>query len=387
MSRRALVFGAGRVACGALGKVLVTSGFDTTFVARRAGVIGAIARAHGYTLEVAGQRTIFIPAAGALDVSRPGPVIDAIAESDVVFTALGVDGLRAVAPLLARGLWLRSTRRKAAPLPIIACENLPGAGAYLSQVVLDATSPVAEVAVQEAGRFSSALTHCIISEVREERGLLVVVADQAADLVIDEVPLAGVAVSISGSSYTDRFAAAVMRKLFVLNCAHAAAAYHGHQAGCTYLHEAMALPDIAGRVRAVLSESAAALTAEFPADAAVIASDAAAAFRRISNAELRDPVRRVAKDPRRKLVACERLLGPARLAQRHGLAHHALVDAAVAALLYDEPSDPQARSMRGDIEAWGLDHFLAMDCGLLPQEALARAIARAWEAVLLRGVA
>lgn len=385
MSGRAIVFGAGKVGCGVLGEVLAESGFSTTFVARRPEVIAAIEGAGGYVLDVSGRRT-FVPAAGALNVSHAGPVIDAIAASDVVFTALGVDSLKAVAPLLARGLWLRGARR-GTPLPVIACENLPGAGSYLGQVVLAAADPVAELAIEDVARFSSALTHRIIAEVRHERGLLVAVADASADLVIDAAPLGDVGPAIGAATYTHRFAAAVMRKLFLLNCAQAAAAYHGHEAGWRYLHEAVADPRIALRVSAAVAESAAALAAELPSDAEVIAADAQAALRRISDPGVRDAITRVAKDPRRKLSMRERLIGPARLAQRHGLPYGALLEAAVAALRYDDAADPQAVAMQADIGDWGLDRVLTEDCGLLPYEELARSLKRIWGASALRRAA
>ena len=385
MSGRAIVFGAGKVACGVLGQVLAESGFATTFVARRPEVIAAIEDAGGYALEVSGRRS-FVPAAGALNVSHAGPVIDALASSDVVFTALGVDSLQAVAPLLARGLWLRGSRR-GAPLPVIACENLPGAGAYLGQAVLAAADPVTELAIENVARFSSALTRRIIAEVRQERGLLVAVADATADLLVDAAPLGDAGPTIGAATYTHRFTAAVMRKLFLLNCAQAVAAYHGHEAGWRYVHEALADPRIAPRVRAAVAESAAALAAELPFDAEVIAADADAALRRVGDSGIRDAITRVAKDPRRKLSMRERLIGPARLAQRHGLPHDALLDAAVAALRYDDASDPQAVAMQADIDDWGLDRVLTEDCGLLPYEELARSLKRIWGASALRQAA
>ena len=53
--KKAVIFGAGKMACGLLGEVLFRSGFKTIFVGRRKDAINAINKKGGYTLYIVGS--------------------------------------------------------------------------------------------------------------------------------------------------------------------------------------------------------------------------------------------------------------------------------------------------------------------------------------------
>jgi ribosomal protein S6--L-glutamate ligase len=128
-----------------------------------------------------------------------------------------------------------------------------------------------------------------------------------------------------------------------------------------------------------VAEAREALKAEFPHHAAEIDRDAADALRRLGNARLADPIRRVARAPLRKLSVCERLIGPARLAQRHHLPYDNLSLAIATALQYSDPDDPQAVALQRAIAADGVDKVLTEYCGLLPYEDLGHVVTRSWQ--------
>lgn len=373
---KAVVFGAGKMACGLLGQLLAQSGFEIVFVARRAEVIDAINRRQGYTLTITGKSTdqLTIRKCRALSIHDESAVAGAVASADVVFTAVGIDNLTAITPVIARGLWQRSLGRKASPLNVIACENLPGAGAYLRHQVVSAAPLPHETAVERIGGFSAGLTRRIMTGGAISNGELTFTANVEYDLLIDVEGLKGAFPEVCGATFTDEFPAMVMRKLFLLNCAQAAAAYLGYREGCRYIHEAAAHPRVASVVRAALAEAQAALKAEFPRQAEAIDREAAEALVRIANAELADAISRVARGPRRKLSPRERLVGPARLAQQHGLPHTNLCRVIAASLSYNDPSDMQALAMQEAIMREGLEKVLTEDCGLLPHEDLSRVV-------------
>jgi mannitol-1-phosphate/altronate dehydrogenase len=179
---------------------------------------------------------------------------------------------------------------------------------------------------------------------------------------------------LDGAVITDHFAAELMRKFFTVNCAQAVAAYLGYRHGCQYIHEAVAHPEVAPIVSAALAEATAALKAEFPSQSAAIEADAAEVLDRLASGEPADAIYRVAREPRRKLSPRERLVGPARLAQRHGLPTEALAQAIAAALAYDAPTDAQAVGLQQTIAQETLETVLTEDCGLLPHEPLARRV-------------
>ena len=91
MSRpRAVVFGAGKMACGLLGQLLTHSGYETLFVGRRPEIIEAINRRQGYRLTIAGEkvRRLAIRNCAACSIRDICRVADAVAGADAVFTAV-----------------------------------------------------------------------------------------------------------------------------------------------------------------------------------------------------------------------------------------------------------------------------------------------------------
>jgi mannitol-1-phosphate 5-dehydrogenase len=376
----AVVFGAGKMACGLLGPLLAQSGFATLFVARRPDVIDAINGRNGYSLHIAGDtpQHLAIGDCAALSARDERRVADAVADAAVVFTAVGIDNLACITPAIGAGLWRRSARPGAPPLNVIACENLPGAGAYLRQHVLSAVPPERTLTVDSVGGFSAGMTRRIMTGGTIARGELSVTIDGPGALFIDPQGLKAPLPLVQGATYTREFSVLVLRRLFTLNCAHAVAAYLGYREGCHHIHEAAVHPRVAPVLRGAVAEAQVALKAEFPHHAAAIEREAAEALAHIANARLADSVSRVARAPRRKLSLRERLVGPAHLARRHNLPHDNLCVAIAAALAYDNPADPQAVAMQEAIAAEGLDKVLTEDCGLLPHEGLARAIKQQW---------
>jgi mannitol-1-phosphate 5-dehydrogenase len=197
-------------------------------------------------------------------------------------------------------------------------------------------------------------------------------------LTVDVKGVRGAFPQIRGVRFTEDFSALVMRKLYTLNLAQAVAAYVGYRHGCQYVHEAATHTAVAAVVRGVVSEACAALQAEFPSQARDIARDATAALAEIGDPGLGDTIRRVARDPRRKLSSLERLVGPARLAARHGLPYDHLCLGIAAALAYDDPADEGARALQETIADEGIEQALTVDCGLLPHDPLARAVKERW---------
>lgn len=386
---KGLVFGAGKMACGLLGPLLARAGYEVAFVARRADIVDAIERRRGYSLTIAGPRVkrVTVQHCTAYSLEAPEAVAHAVASADVVMTAVGIDNVAAIAPLIVQGLWRRSQALRARPLNVVTCENLPGAGSYLRHLMLSSATLEQGLAVATVGGFAAGLTRRIMTGGMSQDGELSFALSGPPELVVDVTGLKGALPRIRGVCLTEEFAALVMRKLYTVNLAQAVAAYMGQRHDCQYVHEAAAHSAVAPVVRGVVSEACAALQAEFPRRTREIARDAGAALLEIANPALGDTIRRVARDPRRKLSSLERLVGPARLASRHGLPCDHLCLAIAAALAYDDPSDEGARALQQTIATDGIEQALTVDCGLLPHEPLARAVKERWRSLVAPEVA
>jgi mannitol-1-phosphate 5-dehydrogenase len=374
--KRAVVFGAGKMACGLIGKLLHENEVHTTFVARSKNV-DAINGLGGYHLRAGNACPTMVGNCDALRVSDGEEIAERIAEADVVFTAVGIDNIPAIAPLISEGLWLRFSRGSR-PINIVASENLPGTGAYLKHQILGATRLSKSLLLEHNAGFSAALTRSIMTGGEVKDGHLQFSIDSVGDLTIDQQGLVDPLPVIPRAIISDEFDALFLEKLSTINLAQAAASYIGRIKNCKHVHEAANHPAIAPAVRSAVAEAVAAFSAEYPELGEMVERDARQAISRISSPELVDSVERICRGPMRKLGARERLVGPARLAVRHGLKHDQLVMTIAAALSYHDERDIQSKVLQYVLKNEGIDYILTAVCGLLPHEPLAQEIKIAW---------
>lgn len=381
-SKQAVVFGAGKMACALLGELLHKAGFETFFVARSRN-IASINRQRGYFVGLAGgePRQMRVRNCKAVAIAEPDAIVEAVAMADIVFTAVGIDNIPAIAPVVAEGLSRRLDRARP-PLNVIAAENLPGTGAYLRHQIIGAASLEKSLLLKKYVGFSAALTHRIMTGGSLIDGILHFAVDAPGDLIIDRRGLIEPLPEIPHTTVSDEFDALFLGKLATTNLAQAVASYMGHRESCRFVHEAAAHCKVAPVVQAAIDEAAAAFQAEFPSLAATVMRDAKNAVTRIADPCLGDPVERICRNPLRKLGARERLIGPARLAVKHGLPHEHLVQATAAALTYYDERDVQSKILQYIIADEGLDYVLTAVSGLLPHEPLAQEIKVAWAAMV-----
>ena len=152
-------------------------------------------------------------------------------------------------------------------------------------------------------------------------------------------------------------------KLYIHNTPHCIAAYLGYLAGCTYLHEALAIPAIKRIVDGVIEELLYALKLVTPYDHNFIESYAVKEVRRFSNLLLFDPITRVAREPIRKLHPSGRLMGALRLLLSTGVRPTYLVAGIVAALEYSDVNDRDYLQLKY-LEDFGIQSFIKYHLGL-----------------------
>jgi mannitol-1-phosphate 5-dehydrogenase len=99
---------------------------------------------------------------------------------------------------------------------------------------------------------------------------------------------------------------------------------------------------------------------------------------RFENAALNDTIGRVARDPRRKLGADDRLIGAARLAVAAGATPVQLPLVIAAALRFSDPLDPGSAELSHDIEMAGVEDVITSLCGLDPAQEPGRSVLQSW---------
>lgn len=332
MAKTAVHFGAGNIGRGFVAQFLHESGYQVIFADVSEQLIGALQSQPSYhVIEVGeGGRELVVDGYRAINSkSHEAEVVAAIAAADVVTTAVGARILSFVAPVIAKGL---AARTNPEPLVVIACENAIGGTDLLA----------AEVRKLDPAR-NAIFANCAIDRiVPEQHGGLDVTIEAFWEWVVDRTPFAGAEPDIRGVTWVDDLEPFIERKLFTVNTAHAAAAYHGIDRGWVSIREALATPELQAEVRAVLAETKALLVAKHGFSDEEQQAYIEKTLKRISNPALPDTCERVGRNPLRKLSRHERFIGPAaELAERGGEVWN-LLNAVGAALRFEVEEDAES---------------------------------------------
>ena len=213
-------------------------------------------------------------------------MIAQIAAADIVTTAVGARILQFVAPVIAKGLAARTNPN---PLVVIACENAIGGTDMLA----------AEVRKHDPAT-NAIFANCAIDRiVPEQSGGLDVTIESFFEWVVDRTPFSGATPDLVGVTWVDDLEPYIERKLFTVNTAHAAAAYHGIDRGWVSIREALATPELQAEIRAVLAETKQLLVLKHRFDEAEQQAYIEKTLKRISNPDLPDTCERVGRSPLR----------------------------------------------------------------------------------------
>lgn len=335
---KAVHFGAGNIGRGFVGFLLYEAGFEVTFADVAEGLIDALKAADSYVVHEVGEGAVDHTVSGfaALNsAAEEEALIAAIAEADVVTTAVGPNILKFVAPAIRKGI--DSRPKDAGKLVVMACENAINATDILADHVRgDSPGDVDEKAV-----FANTAVDRIVPNQAEGSGLNVTV-ETYYEWVIEEPPFGGNPPKIPGATWVQSLAPYIERKLFTLNTGHAATAYFGYQAGISKISDVLTNAEVKSKVRAVLEETKSLLVAKHEFDPAVQEAYLQKILSRFANEFLPDTVERVGRAPGRKLSRNERFIGPAAQLAERGMSSNALQEAILSAMLFDVADDAEA---------------------------------------------
>jgi len=332
------VFGGGSVGRGFLGQLFSESGYEVVFVDMVQPLLEALAKG-SYTLRLSGLTTsedLTVGPVRAIDGRDSRAIEDAVASAVVLATAVGVRALRAIAKPIAAGLVLRWQNRAKGPVNIIICENLHNAPEVLRGYVLEALSADGRSVLDKRVGFVPAVIARMVpvpTAQQQASDPALIVAEPYKVLPVPEVV---------GMEPVSPFVAYVERKLYIHNASHALLGYLGYLRGYEYGYEVLDDRVVRKWVDAALDESVRALVAEYNFGTVEMREHVQDLFMRFRNRALADPVSRLARDPLRKLGPQDRLVGAARLAERHGIVPDGIAWGIAAALLYDNPDDALA---------------------------------------------
>jgi mannitol-1-phosphate 5-dehydrogenase len=376
---RAVIIGPGKIGCGYLSPLFRDAGWEVVLSARTPERAERIRKAGGFGVRITGSGVTRelkdVPA-----VATGTPAFEqAIASADLVVTCVGVRNVRGLGPALARAL---STRNPRLPLQVWVAENqdcAPGLEDSARTAAARTGLPLPPVA------FAGAVAEVSVGRgAWRDPGRPVFVGDPIRRMRVDESALIVPLPRLPAVEPTSCYRARLQEKLFVFNAGHALCAYLGVLRGHRSIDRAVGDRFLRPLVAGSMLEAARALASAYPELDEDVHGSVAKAMRRFEDAELADPVDRVARDPIRKLLPHDRLVGAAQLVRATlGRVPRHFALGIASALLYRNEEDEEACRLARMLERRGLAHTLRAVCRLEPDDELARTVAQRYRGFIL----
>jgi mannitol-1-phosphate 5-dehydrogenase len=386
---RAIIFGAGKIARGFVAHLLHISGIPFTLVESNRDLVALLNMRGSYHIEVMGnpEKSLEIPHVRALALDDRKAVAQAWSEASLAFTCVGGKNLEALARDLAAILEIRhSLTPDEIRGNLITCENWKEPAALLRARILENVSPAVGAQIERGLGFSEAVVMRSGIEPTDEqraRDPLWVNVQDFWELPVDAGRIVGSPMPIEGVRYIEGFAGYLERKFYTYNAANATTSYLGYLRGHKYLADAAHDPWIVEMLHGVYDETSRALVAKHGTSLGQQQAFADSSFKKLQDRNIADYVERNARDPIRKLGPQDRLIGSARLVLAQGIEPRHLTTSIVAAMHYDEPTDPSAIVLSRLLKSGGIDEVLIRICQVDPAEPLGRLVKQAESA--LRG--
>ena len=357
--KQAIHFGGGNIGRGFIGELLVRSGYEVTFVDVAEALVAEINARRAYDIEIVSDtpKKIHVEHVRAINSNTNlEELLDAFVTADVVTTAIGPNILKFIAPNIAKGL-ARRLAKNDAPLNIIACENMVGGSTVLKNFVYEHLPDDVKEKASRCIGFPDAAVDRIVPIQHNEDPLLVKV-EPFAEWDVDRKGAVGTPPAIEGLTWVDNLTAYIERKLFSVNTGHASIAYMAYLKGIEDIAAAMRDEEIVSFVRRVWAETSELLVKKYGFDREKHAAYIRTAEERFKNPHLSDAVTRVARGPKRKLSAADRLVSPAVQLMGMGKKPDALATVIAAALRFDYADDPEAVEVQNYVKEYGFDAAL-----------------------------
>jgi len=382
--KNAVVYGSGKIGRGFIGKIFAESGYQVCFLDRIQALVDGLNAAGSYRVRIVSNDDTVesrVPVARAL-ISTTEEALEALAGCDLMATAVGVNELKNIAPVLAKAV-ARRMAQGGGPLDIILCENQLGADVLMRGWIyehLDAGQRAwadANLGLVEAS-ISRMVPPPTPGQLAEDPLLLRV--DPSSELPVDSAAFRGEIPALNGIIPYTPFEFYMMRKLFLNNGSHALCAYLGYEKGMEYIWQAIEDDNIRAAARASMQANADALVAKYGEgvrdNVQAYIDDLLARF---PNHALNDTVARVGADPVRKLRRNDRIVGAALFAIEQGVDPAPIVKGIAAALRFNPPGDPTAPELQRALKEQGIEYVMEKYMSLAPDEPLWDMIRKEWK--------
>ena len=364
---KAVHFGAGNIGRGFIGEILANNDFEITFIDVNDTIIDALKARESYTIALADDSHEQIQidhVTGLNNTKEPEAVIQAIAEADILTTAIGPNILPRIAALIAQGLEARAQDTTKQPIDVIACENMIGGSTFLKSEVQKHLANWQEI--EATVGFPDAAVDRIVPMQQHDDPLFVQV-EPFSEWVIQETGMKS-GIYLNGVHYVADLEPYIERKLFSVNTGHATVAYTGALQGYQTIDEAMQDHLVVIQLKSVLEETGRLLIEKWDFDPEEHEQYIEKIIQRFKNKYISDAITRVARTPVRKLGTEERFIRPVLELEKRNVQPEHLYETIGMIFNYHDPEDEQSRQLQALLAEKELSEVITEVTGLTDVE-------------------
>ena len=365
-----VIFGAGKIARGFIAHLLSLSDIDFVFVEKADALADLINEREQYTINILGapEKNYVVKNAKALKFSQEKEIIEAIAEADVVFDAVGGKNLQEIVPFYIKGIEKKA--EKGGYLNFVTCENWKEPARILKEGVEAGIAPEArEYLDNYVGFTESVIMRSGIEAPKEllEKDPLIVNVQNYWHLPVDAARVKGSLPDIKYMEHLTGFAGFLERKFYTYNAANGTTSFVGALLGYKVLAEAAHDERILKILHGVYQETGKALSMKHGISLEEQMAFAKTSLNKLQDYTIVDSIERNARDPQRKLGKDDRLVGSARMVLSCGIRPENLCTAIACAIYYRNPEDSSAVALEKVVKEEGIDAVLEKICGIEPE--------------------
>ena len=370
-----VIFGAGNIGRGFIGQLFSQADYGVIFVDAAEVLVNALNEDGKYPIHLVseeGNQNLVIGPVHALLISDRQAVNAAVAEADIMATAVGVPILRHVAGPIAAALQYRNKIGNTNPLDILVCENKMDAGSYLKGLIQAADPSLETILDEKTGFVETSIGRMVpvLSQQERQQNPTMVRTEPYHELPVDAAGFKGPVPAIPSLRPFAPFHFYHQRKLYIHNMGHALTAYLGWLIGCETIAEAIAIPEIRSLTEHAMQQVGEALSKEYKVPFGEIDEHIQDLLHRFANRQLGDTVARVGRDPLRKLSVDDRLIGSLIYTLKQGIEPFFIAIGIAAAISFAPEDDASAAELKAMVSQKGLDPFLQSYCQLTGSDTL-----------------
>lgn len=381
--KRAMVFGAGNIGRGLVGRILYEGGYATTFVDVNLNLVESLNQEASYPVYVTiGEKysKVTIEKVSALDGRDIDAIGDFALDIEVIATAVGVNAIKYIIPSIAKIIKTKYEKKPEGFCNFILCENMIDVHQYVRDLLKEHLTLEENIFCDSHIGFCQSSIGCMVPAPPEhllKEDPLAIAVEDYNKIYTDKEGIRGEMEEIQNIIAYSPFSYYINRKLFMHNMSHCLCAYHGFKKGYKYISQAIEDEEIRDKVYASLKETGQALFLAYNIDISEIEDHAQDLIKRYGNKLLGDTVERVGQDPKRKLQRNDRLIGAALFCLEQNIRPTNIIETIPLAFSFDMEKDPSSKETSTYYKEEGIEKALEKYCQLNPKDLLFDLIVKA----------